>query len=161
MNFCLIDLLQQSWKRCAKEQEKLLCKGVYFYLVSTQLASVKGDYLCSGWSSASKQKMLLSCARSPLPLGIQNDKSQNNFLMFRKDLTSKLIMLEMVCLVINQGLYGIIVVNTRRKWVKMYTRICNWQNHKQRMTGGRYIPLSNNLYFYILKVRTETETSAI
>ena len=49
-------------------------------------------------------------------LGIQNDKSQNNFLMFRKDLTSKLIMLEMVCLVINQGLYGIIiVVNTRRK----------------------------------------------
>ena len=39
-------------KCCAKEQEKLLCKGVYLYLVSTQLARVSGakkrHYLCSG-----------------------------------------------------------------------------------------------------------------
>ena len=42
---------------------------------------------------------------SPLPLDIQN-----NFVMFRKDFTSKLIMLEMVCLVLNRVQHGIIIV---------------------------------------------------
>ena len=44
---------------------------------------------------------------SPLPLGIQN-----NFVIFWKDFSfkSKLIMLEMVCLVINWVEHGIIIV---------------------------------------------------
>ena len=75
-------------ERFAKEQEKLLCKEVYLYLVSTQLARVSGMKPCEQTENAP-----FGCVRYDHDVSIQN-----NFVIFRKDCMSKLIVLEMVWL---------------------------------------------------------------